>query len=84
MTAHIEKDKKKRERKKEYTEAEVEKMVDKLFNGKDYSELGSRKLENIQDKIDNEIYPNSNNDAREYLSDVLDEIQDILERRDYL
>lgn len=69
------------DKKKKYTKEEVEKIINKLCNGKNYSYLETIEIENIDDKISNEIYPNSNKEAKEYLSDEMAKIADVLYNR---
>jgi hypothetical protein len=66
---------------KKYTLKEVEKMIDKLYAGKQTSEIGVIKLANMYDKIEDTIYPYSDNEAQEYLSGVMDELYQIIKKR---
>jgi hypothetical protein len=69
--------------KKKYTVNTVKKMVDKLYGGKLAHNLETPELKKIYNKIEDEIYPYSDNDAKTYLSDyVLLEIDWILKKRD--
>ena len=60
---------------------DVEKIIGRLTRKKNLHDLGNRKLENISDKISDSLMPISDGTAREYLYNVLEKIDDIMEVR---
>ncbi len=68
-------------KKKKYTLKEVKKIVGSLYTGEQASKIETVKLISIHYKLENEIYPKSNKEAKEYLSENMHEIYQILKKR---